>query len=154
MEHGLSSQVLCGQSFANFKESFDNYWTVCGSWYEEKNISKQEFEDYPLHHGFNKGDVIILWRAKNVEKGDVLVFQGDRPQPIIHRVVKTWMEDNQKFYQTKGDHNRDSIASGLSETKIGQQRVYGKGIIRIPYLGWVKLIFVQIVKPFGIVIER
>ena len=82
------------------------------------------------------------------------MFQGNKPQPIIHRVVKTWQEDGDYFYQTKGDHNSESIAGSLGETKISEDRVYGKGVLRIPYLGWVKILFVNAVQPFGITIER
>src|SRR3989344_2450118 len=44
MEHAPSGGVLCGQQFAAFQESFDNYWKVCGGWYEEKGILKKEFQ--------------------------------------------------------------------------------------------------------------
>jgi hypothetical protein len=30
MEHGLHRGVLCGDSYRNWKDSFDNYWDVCG----------------------------------------------------------------------------------------------------------------------------
>lgn len=156
MEHGLHRGVLCGQQFAEFQHSFDNYWDVCGKWYKQQDITKQQFRMFPFKNGFDKGDVIILWRAhrNNVDVGDILVFQGNKPQPIIHRVVKTWQEDGDYFYQTKGDHNSESIAGSLGETKISEDRVYGKGVLRIPYLGWVKILFVNAVQPFGITIER
>ncbi len=157
MEHGLYNNVLCSQPISNFKESFDNYWDICGKWYESHNITKEQFGSFPLNSGFNKGDVILLWRAneKNVQVGDVLVFQASRPQPIIHRVVKIWDENGERYYQTKGDHNSESILNGgVGEGQISSSRVFGKGAVRIPYLGWVKILFVDLVKPFGIVIER
>ncbi len=153
MEHGLHNNVLCGERFDLFKESFDNYWDTCGDWYEERGITKSEFKKFPFQNGFYKGDVIILWRVSNLEVGDILVFQGNKPQPIIHRVVNKWDENGETYYQTKGDHNRDSFAPIL-ETKISEDRLYGKGIIRIPYLGWVKILFVDAVKPLGINIQR
>ena len=89
MDHGLHNNLLCGQEFNEFQASFDNYWNICGSWYENKGITREQFEGFPFQDGFNKGDVIILWRAhkNNVKVGDILVFVGDKPQPIIHRVV-------------------------------------------------------------------
>lgn len=154
MEHGLHDQALCGQQFAEFKESFANYWAACGSWYEERGIPQEQFQGFPFSNGFDKGDVIILWRANhNVDVGDILVFQADRPQPIIHRVVKKWEENGKVFYQTKGDHNQRS-SDGVGELRIGEERVLGKGIVRIPFLGWLKILFVEAVRPFGIVIER
>lgn len=156
MEHGLHNDVLCGQKWDGFKESSDNYWEVCGPWYEERGISKSEFASFAFQNGFNKGDVIILWRANknNLNIGDILVFKGNRPQPIIHRIVKVFEEDGNTFYQTKGDHNSDSIGGSLGETKISEDRLLGKGVVRVPYLGWLKILFVDIVRPLGWNIER
>jgi len=156
MEHGLHNQVLCGQEFSEFKESYNNYWNICGYWYEQRNITKQQFQSFRLNDGFRKGDVIIIWRANenNIQLGDTLVFQGNRAQPIIHRVVKIWEKDGQKHYQTKGDHNSASITGLNSEEDITINRIYGKAIAKVPYLGWVKILFVQLLAQFGIIIER
>ena len=156
MEHGLHKGVICGQQFDEFHESFDNYWDVCGSWYENCNLTKAEFRSFPFRNGFNKGDVIILWRANNgnLKVGDILVFQGNKPQPIIHRVIKTWQEGDNHYYQTKGDHNSKSMTGPLGESRISEQRVLGKGAVRIPYLGYMKILFVDAVRPLGIKIER
>ncbi|HIH11170.1 TPA: signal peptidase I [Candidatus Woesearchaeota archaeon] len=156
MEHGLHNDDLCGTKMDFFRESFDNYWDTCGGWYEQRNITKTGFQDFPFENGFDKGDVIILWRAhaQNVRVGDVLIFQGNRPQPIIHRVVRVWEENGKIYYQTKGDHNSDSITGQWGEIRINQDRIIGKGLIRIPYLGWIKILFVELVRPLGIVIER
>ncbi|HLC91257.1 MAG TPA: signal peptidase I [Candidatus Nanoarchaeia archaeon] len=157
MEHGLGPNGdICGNVFYEFRQSFDNYWEACGSWYEKEGITTEVFSAFPFQNGFDKGDVIILWRAnkENIELGDILVFQADKPQPIIHRVVKVWQEDDAYFYQTKGDHNSDSITNGMGETKISESRIYGKGLIRVPYLGWLKILFVDAVKPLGLTIVR
>lgn len=156
MEHGLHHGVLCGRSVPDFKDSVDNYWDICGKWYEERGIGKDAFLQFPFPHGFDKGDVIILWRAheKNLNVGDILVFQGSRPQPIIHRLVDKRKDADGYWYQTKGDHNMESIEGDYGETNISPERIYGKGIVRIPYLGWVKILFVDALRPLGIVIER
>ncbi len=156
MEHSLFKGVLCGRNIGDYKESFDNYWSICGSWYEQRGINKEQFRQFSFHDGFNKGDVLFLWRANenNLKVGDVLVFQASRPQPIIHRIVAIKEENGKKFYQTKGDHNSESIAPVLGETKIDASRIEGKGILRIPYLGWIKILFVEAVRPFGINIQR
>ena len=98
--------------------------------------------------------MIILWRPTHLEVGDILVFQGGKPQPIIHRIVKVWQEDGQTYYQTKGDHNSGSLTGPDGEEKIGSERILGKGLVRVPYLGWVKILFVDAVKPLGINIQR
>ncbi|MBT6773980.1 signal peptidase I [Candidatus Woesearchaeota archaeon] len=156
MEHGTHADLICGQKFTEFPESFDSYWQVCGQWYESNGITKEQFNKFPFRDGFRKGDVIILWRANknNLDVGDVLIFQGSKPQPLIHRVVKVWEEDSQTYYQTKGDHNSGSISGSLGEEKISEDRLYGKGVIRVPYLGWIKILFVDAVKPLGINIVR
>ena len=156
MEHGPHKGFLCAKEVTDYKYSFENYWKLCGSWYETNDISKDKFSKFPFKNGFDKGDVIILWRANkdNLKIGDVLIFQGTKPQPIIHRVVDIWQEDQETFYKTKGDHNSKSIEGDFGETKISQDRVFGQGLLRIPYLGWVKILFVQAVKPLGIIIER
>ncbi|HLD79453.1 MAG TPA: signal peptidase I [Candidatus Nanoarchaeia archaeon] len=156
MEHGLHDGKLCQGYFVEFKESFDNYWEACGNWYEGQGISKEQFESFRFKNGFDKGDVIVLWRAhrENLQVGDILVFQANKAQPIIHRVVKVWQENEEYYYQTKGDHNEDSIAGGLEETKISEERIYGKGVLRLPYLGWVKILFVDLVRPLGWDIQR
>ena len=156
MEHGLHEGKLCGNDYSTFKESFDNYWDACGKWYEDQGITKEQFRDFPFSQGFNKGDVIVLWRANrnNIEVGDVLIFQGSKPQPLIHRVVKVWEEDGQRYYQTKGDHNSGTISGNGGEEQISEARIYGQGSFRAPYFGWVKILFVDLVRPLGWNIQR
>jgi signal peptidase I len=151
MEHGLYDGEICGQEFNSFPKNFDSYWNICGSWYEDIGISKEQFKTFKMHNGFNKGDIIVLWRANqnNLDVGDVLVFWGPRPQPIIHRIVDITSEDGKVFYQTKGDHNRDSFSSSLAEHKISENRVVGQALVRIPLLGWIKIIFVEMLQLVG-----
>lgn len=156
MEHRVNNGVLCGKQLPEFPYSLKSYWNICGKWYEEKGISLEQFQVFPFHDGFDKGDVIVLWRANhnNLRIGNILVFKGNRPQPIIHRVVKVTKEDGNYFYQTKGDHNSGSIEGPGGETAISEERILGQAILRIPYLGWIKIGFVNMVKPFGITIVR
>lgn len=159
MEHGLHEGEICGQEYDYFPSGFDNWWEVCSYWYtdEEINISKDQFLDFPMHNGFNKGDIIVLWRAntENIEVGDILVFQSSRSHPIIHRVVKTWTTESETgeieyHYQTKGDHNQDSFGGYLSEEDITIDRVYGQALFKIPFLGYIKILFAEILQLFGI----
>jgi len=153
MEHGLHEGKLCGEEFKEFPESFDSYWNICGYWYEKENITKEQFQSFTLKNGFNKGDIIVLWRADNtnLNVGDILVFWGPRPQPIIHRVVKIWKnEDSSYHYQTKGDHNKDSFSGINGELDISEDRVIGQSLFKIPYLGWIKILFVDFLSLFGV----
>ncbi len=160
MEHGLHDGEICGQDYDYFPNGFDNWWQVCGYWYQDSDIdiTKEQFEEFPLHNGFNKGDIIVLWRAneENIEVGDILVYQSTKSQPIIHRVVKVWTEENDEtgveeyHYQTKGDHNEDSFAGYLGEDDITIDRIYGQALFKIPFLGYIKIIFAEILYLFGV----
>ena len=119
--------------------NFDNFWERQGSWYEENSITKEEFKNYPMKNGFNKGDIIFLYGSKNLKTGDIIVFKGNSQNPIIHRLVK--IHDS---YQTKGDNNQDSFKE-LNETNINPGNVIGKAFLRIPYLGWVKIGFTNLI---------
>ena len=74
MEHEVQYGELCGYDMESFPASFDTYWDVCGDWYEDNGISKEQFASFPLSNGFNKGDIIVLAKADDVVVGDVLVF--------------------------------------------------------------------------------
>ena len=151
MEHGLHNQQICGERMSDFKESFNSFWLHCGEWYERRGITPGEFKKFSFKNGFNKGDIILIRGTPpaKLKIGDVIIFQGDKPQPIIHRIVNRWEEEGKYYFQTKGDHNQDSIAGPWGETKITEERVLGKGLARIPYLGWIKIVFVEAVSPLG-----
>lgn len=137
--------------------SFDSWWqsTACQSgtctqeeYYSRFNISRNEFLEYPFHNGFNKGDIMILLGAnnQNIDTGDIIVFRNMRNEPIIHRVIDEWSEEEKYFFQTKGDHNRASISgstgSYLDETRISEDDLIGRAVVRVPMLGWIKITFV------------
>ncbi|MBS3172215.1 signal peptidase I [Candidatus Woesearchaeota archaeon] len=127
---------------------FDQWWEENKDWYENKNIAKEDFETYIFKNGFNKGDIMILVgdESKDINKGDVIVFQASNTaHPVIHRVVKVSENDNDYYFQTKGDNNEDSYEQ-LGETKISEDKLIGKAVIRIPWLGWVKIIFAEIIQ--------
>ena len=121
--------------------NFDQWYMEKGGWY---NYSKDEMKEWIFHNGFNKGDIIVLKSGKNIKEGDVIVFNGNSNNPIIHRVVRKWYENGDIYYQTKGDNNNDSFRQ-LGETKINNDDVIGKAMFRVPLLGYVKIIFTEIV---------
>ncbi len=193
MEHSPDNGILCG-----VQES--DYWTACGEFYENNNISQERFQEFIFPKGFNRGDVMMIQGSNehNTHIGDVIVFQSNKPYPVIHRVVDTFYEDNTKFYITKGDHNQEVIreyalldtrqmCNGgpclyacyqelqgaiqpslcgpgtmrvtpqtpgaipiLDEARITQDQVIGKAYGRIPFIGYVKIIFVEILERIGL----
>ncbi|VVB77709.1 Uncharacterised protein [uncultured archaeon] len=152
MDHQIVSDdygrlTLCGKLYSpqdKKKLSFDEYWSICGDWYENKNISKEEFKTFPLNNGFSKGDIIIVWGRFTPKIGDIIIFKSNEgsiaPRPIIHRIVK--IQD--QIMQTKGDHNSEQLVESnnlymTDETKIRKDQIIGKAILKIPYLGYIKL---------------
>jgi signal peptidase I len=135
------------------KSGFDEWWDKNDKWYLENDIDKDEFSQFSLRNGFNKGDIIILIGKKpeKIPVGDIIVFRNGRPDPIIHRVVEKWQENDEYFYQTKGDNNQDSIKNSIiDETEINEDQVIGKALFKIPFLGYVKILFVEILRFVGI----
>ena len=118
--------------------NFDQWWESQNKLYEELKITKEQFKTFKFMNGFNKGDIIILTKAKDIQIGDVIVFSANTAEPIIHRVVKT-----ENGIQTKGDHN---LGSRQDEVNIDQTKILGKALFRVPYLGWLKLGFVSLIQ--------
>lgn len=127
--------------------NFDKWWVQQGTYYAEYNITKDEFLFFSFKNGFDKGDIMVVIgkEPENINIGDVIVFKGNLRDPIIHRVVKGWKEDNY-YFQTKGDNN---FYSRPDEEMIGKEKIIGKAIFKIPLLGWIKILavdFIDLVK--------
>lgn len=124
--------------------SFNEWWEQNKNWYSEEGFNKKQFQNSPFHNGFNEGDIMVLFGTKpeNIKTGQIIVYQS-RPDypPIIHRVISKEKDDNKIFFRTKGDHN--SVAD---KERISEERLIGKAMLRIPYLGWVKIIFTNTIK--------
>ena len=149
MEQGFSNNIACAK-IVEEKER-QNYWEVCGTFYENKlNISQEQFNSFSYFKGLDRGDVIIVYGKKpqNIEIGDVILFKGqdkvtleDGSQeslfflqygPIIHRVVDIKFENGAYYFTTKGDNNPGILQK---EVNIPQEDVIGVASVRIPYLG-------------------
>lgn len=145
MEHGLDeAKAVCGVKQDDYKSDFESWWGLCG-WYYEKNfnLSKEQFLKFPQKNGFNIGDVMMLYGTKpeKLKVGDIIVFEGGRAKPIIHRIVKIRIVDGKYYFTTKGDHNPESY---YFERDIPQDSVIGKSIFKIPFIGYVKIAAVNV----------
>jgi len=135
------------ESCSLYHESgFDDWWSSNSEWYEDKGISKAEFEEFSFKNGLNKGDIMFVWGRSDYEIGDIIIFNSNSestaPHPIIHRLV------GNNPYETKGDHNSRQLMFGnnpqnIDETDIPTENIVGKTAIRIPFVGWLKLIFFE-----------
>ncbi len=124
-------------------QSFDTWWEAT-NWYTAQEITKDQFIQFPFKNGFNKGDIMVLKgvQPKAIKTGDVLVYESSRHvNPIIHRVVNITEDNSSYSFITKGDNNPSPDRDIVREEQI--QRT-GKAILRLPYLGWIKIGFVQL----------
>ena len=155
MEHKMTynerNQLnMCGNYYEEKKPvDFDTFWEECGDFYRMQDINKNEFSEFPMKNGFNTGDIIVLFGKKpeKLKIGDVIVFKANQPDPIIHRIIKIWNENGEYHFQTKGDHNAESISyQRVYEVDITEDRIIGKAVLRIPYLGYIKIWFMDLLK--------
>lgn len=119
--------------------NFDNWWEQNKNFYINSQITKEQFKEFSFKKGFNKGDIMLLIGTKNIDVGDVIVYNGNYKDPIIHRVIKK----QENSYVTKGDHNPT-----IDPIKPTSKNLVGKAILRIPLLGWIKIIFTKIIGGF------
>ncbi len=117
--------------------SFNNWWESNKEFYKEKGIEKEDFLSFPLKNGLNKGDIIFVWGRTEYNKGNIIIFNANTRYPIIHRII------SENPLSTKGDHNSGQLPV---EQDIEEDKIIGKAVGKIPYLGWVKLVFYDIFK--------
>lgn len=137
---------------------YDTWWNIHEPLYADAGITKEQFKTFPFHSGFNTGDIMVLLGKdpKKIDVGDVIVYRSIyRKDPIIHRVIRKWSEGGKVYFTTKGDNNMGSNSDEIripAEKLIGYQK-YNKGstaVLRIPYLGWIKIGFVKLLALLGV----
>ena len=144
--------AVVSESMEHNNAKFDDWWQSNKDWYENIGIDRQKFESFLLKNGFNKGDIMVLLGqdVKDIKIGDVIVYRTVMKDPIIHRVVNITNYNGKVYFQTKGDNNKDFIKSPiLDERRISSENLIGKAVFRIPFFGYIKIIFVDyITKPY------
>ncbi len=123
------------------ESSVEVWWKQMGGWYESRDISIADAKEWPLRTGFDKGDIMVVWGRFEPEVGDVIIFNANTQHPIIHRVVN--IKDDETI-ETKGDNNNAQLPM---EKNIQEDAIIGKAVFRIPKIGWLKLVFVEL---FGV----
>ena len=146
--------VAVVSSSMEHRQPFNEWWPLHENVYSAFGIAPQDFEDYPFSGGFNRGDIIVLTgkQPSEIDVGDVIVYSSRKPYPIIHRVVE--VEPTLQKFQTKGDNNIGQIVSPeLNEQNVPFSALLGKAVFRIPYLGYVKIVFVEGLNKLGIPVK-
>src|SRR3989344_4769130 len=136
---GSSLPLVVIESCSMYHESgFEEWWYKNSERYESKNIAKSEFLSFPYKNGLNKGDIILVIGKEEYNSGEVIIFNAAAAHPLIHRIISF------NPLSTKGDHNSNQLNI---ERSISENAVIGKAALRIPILGWIKLIFFEPFRP-------
>jgi signal peptidase I len=133
----------------NLLSNFDDWWTRHENKYFILGLSKEEFVDFRLKNGFNKGDILFIVGANpdKLKIGDVIIFNGGQQNPIIHRIINISEdpETREKVFSTEGDNNNGQLSI---EREITEEQIIGKAVFKlVPYAGWAKLIFIESLQP-------
>jgi signal peptidase len=96
-----------------------------------------------------EGDLILVKSSSvgDIDVGTIVVFKPPKPYDqslTIHRVVMKWVEEDNVFFQTKGDNNPTPDTYDVTASNIIAEYTGAK----IPYLGNV-ILFLR--STFGIV---
>lgn len=89
-------------------------------------------------------DAVIIRRVEpeNIKVGDVVTYRATDESYygilITHRVIDIRYENGKKIYITKGDNNQTPDRSPI---EAGQ--IYGKVVMRIPKIGYIKYFLVS-----------
>lgn len=132
-----------GDIFSNF----DDWWNRHEDKYADFTINQLDFQDFILKNGFNKGDILFIVKANpdKLKEGDIIIFNANQRNPIIHRIIDIKETSNGKIFSTMGDNNNGQLSF---ENNITENMLVGKAAFKIaPYLGWIKLVFYEWKKP-------
>jgi signal peptidase I len=97
---------------------------------------------HPFERTLHVGDLIIVQgisasdiHAAPYPDGDIIVFHDlYRDELIVHRAIEKRVQDGITYFVTKGDGN------SIADPQIPADRVIGKVILRIPWVGHIALI--------------
>ncbi|MFZ8801165.1 MAG: S24/S26 family peptidase [Candidatus Nanopusillus sp.] len=109
--------------------------------YEQYNITQQEFFQFPYPNGLYVGDIVMILPidTQYLKPGDVILYIGTslyKGEYIFHRIVGY---NNNGNFIIMGDNNLGPIIFE-DENNMDPNRIIGIGILRIPLLGYIKLL--------------
>lgn len=109
---------------------------------QARNFTLDGLSKFPIPGGFNKGDVLLVVKAKpeELKVGDVIVFRvSGQKYPIIHRIIEIGEEGGS--YLTKGDHNP---APDGRWPLVTYGQIEGKAVFKVPAIGFIKVIPLEV----------
>jgi signal peptidase I len=114
--------------------------------------------DHPFDRTLHKGDLIIIQGVDpktlntNYPNSDIIVYQdprypNDPDQKIVHRIVAVEDRNGTLWFYTKGDGNNppdvwpNPVSPGVYDpwSPVPQDYIYGKVIMRIPWIGHIAI---------------
>jgi len=147
MHHpGSTFKALTGLAITE-EDSFERWWEKHSNWYEENGIKYENTEDWKFKSGMDMGDIVVVRGVKpeQLKIGDIIIFDGNQKHPVIHRIVDIEEKEGGLIFQTKGDNNNiPGYEQFYFEKDIPSERIIGKAILKVPKLGWLKLLVVNL----------
>ena len=131
----------------NLLSNYDNWWQEHNTKYLKYDIEKKTFENFRFKNGFNKGDILFIIKAKpeKLKIGDIIIFNAEQKNPVIHRIIKIENQNGEQIFSTIGDNNNGQLSF---EKNIKSEEIVGKAVFKLaPSLGWGKLIFFEVGRP-------
>ena len=131
----------------NIFSNYNSWWESHSSKYTGLGFNKTEFSSFIFGNGFSKGDILFIVKANpaKLEIGDIILFNAQQTNPVIHRIIGIQKQGSEYIFSTIGDNNNAQLSF---EKNISEEQIVGKAQFRIvPYLGWIKLIFFEALKP-------
>ncbi|MEI8067516.1 MAG: signal peptidase I [Candidatus Shapirobacteria bacterium] len=87
------------------------------------------------------GSLIFVRAEPNYQKNDIITFNNNQKISTTHRIIEIKNIDNKNIFTTKGD------ANNVADFKeINQDKIIGKKLFSIPYLGYL-INFTQKITP-------
>ncbi len=106
---------------------YDQWWENSGNFYQNIEISKQEFLKFQNFNGLSRGDLLLVVKPADLKVGDIVIYQrSPRDVIIVHRVIEA---DGDKVI-TKGDNNPGA------DQPITRANMQGKVVFAVPVLGY------------------
>lgn len=131
----------------NLFSNYNSWWSNHEEKYAGFDIIKEDFSNFKFSNGFNKGDILFITGTspKDVKIGDVIIFNANYQNPLIHRVIDIRNEEGVYSFSTIGDNNNGQLEV---EKNISENQIVGKANFKLaPYIGWVKLALFESGKP-------